>query len=83
MDVYIALTFDNSEDFEVYRNTIQSKNLGYTLDKETLKDPKNPRITVLIKTEFPIPSGLLTVKTNTGREIKIHVASGPFISNKK
>lgn len=76
MGIYTtALTFNNRGDFEAYGNVV--KNLKLENVALTLSD--DPKITVLVETNLPIPSGLLIVKIRDRkdiREVTIMVSSG-------
>jgi len=69
MEAYTALIFNSHEDFEMYKQKVNLKPENIALSENLL-------VTVLIKTELLIPSGLLTVKTSNGGEITIQVSSG-------
>ena len=70
VDIYTTLTFKNHEEFEMYKNAIGLDNRNMAL---RMKDYK---LTAIIKTEIPFPTGILIAKTRSGKEIKIQVSSG-------
>ena len=69
-DVYTTLTFRNPEEFEMYKNAINLDNRNMAL---RIKDCK---LTVIVKTELPLPAGVLIAKTKSGKEIQIQMSSG-------
>ena len=69
-DIYTTLTFQSPEEFEMYKNTISLDNRNMAL---RLKDSK---LTAIIKTELPLPAGILIAKTRSGKQIEIQVSSG-------
>lgn len=71
MTTYIKLEFDNKEDFIAYGKVVKLKpeNVAYPLS------PKESKFIVLIKTELPIPKGVLHAETREGEEIKIAVST--------
>ena len=71
MTTYLILKFDNRKDFVAYSNTVklELENLAYQVP------PKDPKFTVFIKTELPIPKGLLFAETNGGKKVVIEVSS--------
>ena len=73
METYIALGFQNHEDFEICnkRMKIECKNAAVSEDG---------MFTVLVKTgNIMIPHGTLVVATNKGRRIFIRITSGKRI----
>ena len=66
---YITLTFENKEDFELYRKSVK-------LQLKHVALSENHKLVALINTEVIIPSGFLTAKTKSGKEIIINVSSG-------
>jgi hypothetical protein len=81
MTTYLILKFDNREDFIAYSNTVKLtlKNIAYQVP------PNDPKFAVFIKTELPVPKGLLFAETNGGKKVVIHVSSctikDPWISH--
>jgi hypothetical protein len=69
-DIYTTLTFKNHQEFEMYKNAISLDNRNMAL---RMKDCK---LTAIIKTEIPLPTGILIAKTRSGKEIEIQVSSG-------
>jgi hypothetical protein len=69
-DMYTCLTFRNHEEFEMYKNATNMGNRNLALRMNDCK------LTVMIKTELPLPTGTLTAKTESGKEIEIRVSSG-------
>jgi hypothetical protein len=76
--MYTALIFENPDDFEAYKNVMELMDLK-PRRVFSPKNPKNLSITVLLKM-LPIPDGLLITKTSKGREVKIKISSGLFLS---
>ena len=66
---YVILTFENKEDFELYRKSVKLQLKHVALSEDH-------KLVALINTEVIIPSGFLTAKTKSGREIIINVSSG-------
>ena len=70
MAAYIALGFQNHEDFEICNKRMKIEPDNAAISKDGL-------FTVLVKTEsIMIPHGTLVVTTNNGRRIFIRVTSG-------
>lgn len=69
-NIYTTLTFKNPEEFEMYKNAISLDNRNMAL---RMKDYK---LTAIIKTELPLPAGILIAKTRSGKEIEIQMSSG-------
>lgn len=69
-DIYTTITFKNHQEFEMYKNAISLDNRNMAL---RMKDCK---LTAIIKTEIPLPTGILIAKTRSGKEIEIQVSSG-------
>jgi hypothetical protein len=69
MDAYTALIFKNHEEFEMYNKTTNLNSVRVALSEDY-------EIVVFIRTQVPIPTGLLTVKTSKDREIVIRIKSG-------
>jgi hypothetical protein len=72
-----ALIFNSHEEFEAYETA--TKRAMRKLEITDVGLSKDLKVTVLVKTNLPIPSGLLTVKMKDGeqiREITIRVSSG-------
>ena len=78
-DIYTTLTFENSEEFEMYDNAVNLSKYDTTLNNRKFSNVgvnKDYKITVFIRTDIPLPTGILTANTRSGKEIKIRVASG-------
>lgn len=70
MDAYVALGFQNHDDFEVCNQRMNIKPDNAAISEDGM-------FTVLIKTEkIMIPHGTLVVTTDRGRRIFIRVTSG-------
>ena len=63
-DIYTILTFKNHEEFEMYKNAI---GLDYRNMALRMKDYK---LTVIIKTEIPLPTGILIGKNSIRKRNK-------------
>ena len=70
MAAYVALGFQNHEDFEVCNKRMK-------IEPDNAAISEDGMFTVLVKTEsIMIPHGTLVVTTNKGRRIFIRVTSG-------
>jgi hypothetical protein len=79
MNVHTCLTFNSPDDFELYKNTIE-KDKTVKLTPESIALSKDSssnciKVTVIVKTQFIIPDGILTVRTEKGRNIEIVISS--------
>ena len=76
-DIYTTLTFKNHEEFEMYKNALDTQGVRVGLDNRNIAlRMKDYKLTALIKTEIPFPTGILIAKTRSGKEIEIQVSSG-------
>ncbi len=73
MSMYTLLTFKNHEEFEMYRTSVDLKSSNMALRMTDCK------LTALIKTELPLPTGILIANTISGKEIEIKVSSGYMV----
>ena len=69
-EAYVALIFKSQEDFLYCNNRMQIDSSHAAVNQEGY-------ITVLVRTDtVRLPQGTLTVKTESGRNIRVQISSG-------
>lgn len=70
MSVFTAFKFSTKEDFKRYIKDTKQKPMFWGI---SMSDNKG---SILITTQFPLPTGFFIIKTKKDEEIKIRVSSG-------
>ena len=75
--IYTTLTLKNHEEFEMYKNALDTQGVRVCLDNRNMAlRMKDYKLIAVIKTEFPLPTGILIAKNRSGKKIEIQVSSG-------